>query len=145
MKFIKGIQPTGPWLTDADLRHEAVIEIECPCFHDGKLKRLDIRFELKGLREHQRQHGGYMVVNKGLVRDLTDQYLMQIELTGTVPADVSHMDYPDKRFLVYTNSAFRMMHDHIIGPLKIPAPVKFIVFFAVPRVFGKQNGKHRAV
>ena len=143
MPYIRKLQPTGPWLTDADMRHDAVVEIECPCFHNGMVKKLDIKFALSSLREFQAQRSAYLVVDKNLIDTLMHQYLLQIEIAGKRPDVVPHLDYPNKHFLVYVNTTFRLMHDPVIGPLQVPAPVQYVAFFAGPGLFGKRNGRNK--
>lgn len=133
--ILKTPRPSGPWLTDADLRHDIALKIGCPGYYEGKLQDVEIHFSTEQVREYQKQHGGQMVVDRGLIRQLMDQYLAYVGVNNEVPFWVTHKDYPEKRFRVVINQSVRApMMDHRHKLMHIPGPVRFIIFLATPKI-----------
>jgi hypothetical protein len=130
----KTLRPTGKWLSDADLRHDAAIVLGCYTPHGGP--PVNVNFTTPDLREYQAQIGGGLVVDKQLTYELYLSYLRHIAQFGEKPGEIYHMDYPDSLFIVRVfGSARTMSRNRVIEDVRqanIPGPVKYILFFRVP-------------
>lgn len=141
---LKNLTPTGPWLSDDDLKSDIAIQIGCPAYdYAGKLDVINIQFPAKSLRNYQQERGGYLVVRRSLIDDLMVLYLQSIEQTSTVPTRLVHPDYPEVHFEVITESTVRVMDDAFLGMRAIPGPVRYVAFLAVPKRFVLIKGDRR--
>lgn len=122
-------KPDTPWVNDADLRHDEAIELGCPAFHGGTLKYVSISFTTEQMRDYIQRFDGGLVVEPELIRRLTEQYLMTTEIQGSPPEFVGDLKYPEIRFRKVLNRSFRK-----VSYGKVPGPVLFLTFFAVPKM-----------
>lgn len=132
---LKTHKPTGPWLSDADLRHDWAINIGLPGYHDGKLKLVSIWLSSEQIREFQKRYGGNLVVDQDLIRDLQDLYLLLTEVNRNPPATLTHQKYPEMFFAVNVHQTVRPMKDPVLGGRDIPGPVRFLTFLAFNKAF----------
>lgn len=134
-KIRKVHKPTGPWLTDGDLRHDELVKVGLPGLYQGEMKVVEITFTAKQIRSYMEEHGGFFVVHPGLIRDLQDLYFLHIEMEGRPPESLSHTDYPFMRFKVQINRTWRRVPpDPRMGEIPIPGPVRFLSFLAYRRI-----------
>ena len=135
--ILKTLKPTGKWLTDADLRHDAAITLGCYVQSGGP--PVNVNFLTSDLREKQKQMGGELVVDKELITQLYEGYLNYFVRFGSYNDVIQHIDYPSSLFVVKIHSSKRKMSPkrliEDISQAYIPGPVKFLTFWRVARSF----------
>ena len=138
---LKTLKPTGKWLADADLRHDAAIVLGC--YLQGGGAPRNVNFLTHDLREKQKQLGGELVVDPVLTTQLYEAYLNHFIRNSKYPESVYHIDYPGSIFAVRIYASRRKMgHERLISDIKqafLPGPVKFILFFRVAKSISVGN------
>ena len=134
---LKLLKPTGKWVSDADLRHDAVIRLGCPTMH-GPPHTVSVKFLTGDLREKQKHIGGSLVVNGPLIQDLFGAWLSHKVQFMEAPDTVVHVDHPGSWFVVRVFASRRSMsHEPILDDIRrqafIPGPVKFLTFWRIPK------------
>jgi hypothetical protein len=127
----KTLRPKGPWLTDADLRHDAAINLACPAYRRGdrRMRKIDIQIPCASLREFQQQHGDHhLVVNPHLIDLLAQKYLLTTEISGSPPQSMELVGYPMVRFRAEINGTRRVAAGRVI-----PGPLNYLTFWAIPK------------
>jgi len=134
----KYLKPTGKWVSDADLRHDAAIRLGCPTL-DGQPPTVPVNILTSDLREKQKHIGGQLVVDANLIVDLYSAWIMHELTSGERPDTILHIDYPDSLFAVRIYASRRTMsHKPLIENIKqasVPGPVRFVCFYRVPKSF----------
>lgn len=137
-RYHKTQKPKGKWLTDDDLRSDQAIQIGCPDVKTGQ--RININFTTAKLREFMAGNNktgcaGGMVIDDDLIVYLVRAYGRYGLTSGNPPDAIEHPDYPFKWFVPFAITTYRTMAETLDpgDEVQIPAPVRALVFLAVPR------------
>lgn len=137
-----------PWLVDDDLKHDEAVAVGCPDILTGE--RIIINFPVGQVRafmagDNKWGTSGHLVVNRGLIRDLSQAYGRHGMAKGAPPDAIEHLEFPFMRFAPLVIETFRTMREDIVpgsDDVVIPAAVRVLVFLAVRKKIAIRSGSN---